>query len=397
MAVLKGHRDTADYLKAKGALPYSDLNNVPKSDTNTKQDLNGEALKKDKENVKSEKGSPKKQSQDGKKSPQEKGQDEPDNKAKDEAEKVALLAAAKKGTDKETGKKEAKTKEGQRKSPDHKVDKKEVAVGVDKANVGIVTDTTKEQETNKTAAGNKKALTKKQNSSGSLGKGNGTRQSPTSLKSEKSQKTQTVPIHVRNKGTDMGTTVAKGKVVETSTGGNENKRPEVQSPDNKGRGKKHATFDKDKLTDNEDSGNETDPGRSRRKKRGKYVPSNSSLAEEVQESVRRYQNKRNQSREMQQLKRAQIHTGPMHDIVMFSKMMDNYRKGHEGHGGEEEELDVRQYASWDGYLQGTVKLVLNRHSQKEHKLAFKTNYRLMQVKSIAECSKGSILLYFGPS
>ena len=30
-------------------------------------------------------------------------------------------------------------------------------------------------------------------------------------------------------------------------------------------------------------------------------------------------------------------------------------------------------------------------------LVFKTNYRLMQVKSIAECSKGSILQYFLPS
>ena len=38
----------------------------------------------------------------------------------------------------------------------------------------------------------------------------------------------------------------------------------------------------------------------------------------------------------------------------------------------------------------TVKPVC-RHSKK------KTNYRLMQVKSIAECSKGSILQYFRPS
>ena len=30
-------------------------------------------------------------------------------------------------------------------------------------------------------------------------------------------------------------------------------------------------------------------------------------------------------------------------------------------------------------------------------LVFKTNYRSMQVKSIAECSKGSILQYFRPS
>ena len=39
----------------------------------------------------------------------------------------------------------------------------------------------------------------------------------------------------------------------------------------------------------------------------------------------------------------------------------------------------------------------NSHSQKDRKLVFKTNYRFMQVKSIAECSKGehsAILLTF---
>ena len=30
--------------------------------------------------------------------------------------------------------------------------------------------------------------------------------------------------------------------------------------------------------------------------------------------------------------------------------------------------------------------MINGHSQKDHTLVFKTNYRLMQVKSIAECS-----------
>ena len=45
----------------------------------------------------------------------------------------------------------------------------------------------------------------------------------------------------------------------------------------------------------------------------------------------------------------------------------------------------------------TVKPVLSSHSQKDRKLVFKTDYRLMQVKSIAECSKGSIRQYFRPS
>ena len=35
----------------------------------------------------------------------------------------------------------------------------------------------------------------------------------------------------------------------------------------------------------------------------------------------------------------------------------------------------------------TVKPVLKSHSKRRPKLVFKTNYHLMQVKSIAECSK----------
>ena len=42
----------------------------------------------------------------------------------------------------------------------------------------------------------------------------------------------------------------------------------------------------------------------------------------------------------------------------------------------------------------TVKPVLNDQSQKFQNLVFKTNYCLMQVNCIAECSKGSILQYF---
>ena len=45
----------------------------------------------------------------------------------------------------------------------------------------------------------------------------------------------------------------------------------------------------------------------------------------------------------------------------------------------------------------TVKPVLSGHSKRRPKLFFKTDYCLMQVKSIAECSKWSILQYFRPS
>ena len=53
--------------------------------------------------------------------------------------------------------------------------------------------------------------------------------------------------------------------------------------------------------------------------------------------------------------------------------------------------------SCNGTAHNTVKRVLNNHSQKDQKLVFKTNYLLMQVKSIAECSKWSILQFFLPS
>ena len=45
----------------------------------------------------------------------------------------------------------------------------------------------------------------------------------------------------------------------------------------------------------------------------------------------------------------------------------------------------------------TVNPVLSGHSKRTEKMVFNTNHRLMQVKSIAECSKGSILQYFRPS
>ena len=42
----------------------------------------------------------------------------------------------------------------------------------------------------------------------------------------------------------------------------------------------------------------------------------------------------------------------------------------------------------------TVKPVLSGHSKRIPSLILKTEYRLMQIKSIAECSKGSIMQYF---
>ena len=43
------------------------------------------------------------------------------------------------------------------------------------------------------------------------------------------------------------------------------------------------------------------------------------------------------------------------------------------------------------------KTCLKRHLKRNTKLVFNTDYRLMQVESIAECSKEGILQYFRPS
>ena len=48
-------------------------------------------------------------------------------------------------------------------------------------------------------------------------------------------------------------------------------------------------------------------------------------------------------------------------------------------------------------LQVYSKTNIKQPLSKRQKLFFKTNYSLMQVKSITECSKGSILQYFWPS
>ena len=40
----------------------------------------------------------------------------------------------------------------------------------------------------------------------------------------------------------------------------------------------------------------------------------------------------------------------------------------------------------------TVKTVLSGHSKRRPKFVFKTDYRLMQVKSIAECREHSAIL-----
>ena len=59
-----------------------------------------------------------------------------------------------------------------------------------------------------------------------------------------------------------------------------------------------------------------------------------------------------------------------------------------------EPYETIAFKVWDSF---TVKAVLSGHSKRTQQLVFNTHYRLMQVKSIGECSKGSILQYFRPS
>ena len=58
---------------------------------------------------------------------------------------------------------------------------------------------------------------------------------------------------------------------------------------------------------------------------------------------------------------------------------------------------LRYWCKWKLKTKYTVKPVLSGHPKRTPKLDFNSDYRLMQVKSIAECSKGSILQYFWPS
>ena len=50
-----------------------------------------------------------------------------------------------------------------------------------------------------------------------------------------------------------------------------------------------------------------------------------------------------------------------------------------------------------GKLTDTVKPVLSGHSKRTPTIGFNADYCLMQVKSVAQCSNGSILQYFRPS
>ncbi|XP_021361278.1 trichohyalin-like isoform X4 [Mizuhopecten yessoensis] len=85
----------------------------------------------------------------------------------------------------------------------------------------------------------------------------------------------------------------------------------------------------------------------------------------IQESVRRYQSERRMVRQLHQLKRAQIYTGPMHDVVLFSKLMDVYRNNapHDG----DSTLDSQVLEDWEGYLR-------DNFEDKEDQLQFVSHF-----------------------
>ena len=68
------------------------------------------------------------------------------------------------------------------------------------------------------------------------------------------------------------------------------------------------------------------------------------------------------------------------------KTVRNCLNSQEGSGGVSLHLsDILEI--WLKFYICTEKPVLRGHSKRRPKLVFKTEYRLMQVKSIAECSK----------
>lgn len=383
LAVIKGYKEAAEYLKQKGALPNADVTNIKKSDskekketpssndTNKKQtkDKEQKVPKKQEKNVK--KPSPKPES--GKTSPKTPDKEvvESDKaQTKDEEEKDS------KDTDTAVTSKSKSVSPEATESPKPQSDEKEVEKNTDspkpvktvtvKPPVGVNIDADKLQ----------KKLSKKPSADSVLEKEDGIRTSTVSLRSD-SPSRNTSNYKKGNKvvngatspsslmGQSQGKKKDTGKYVSLEkTQTQVSEEPRKTSAEDKQRARRASKRQKGQnadYVDDEDSGTETDRDSHSRAKHAFKVTSKPYL-DQVQESVWRYQTRRNRSRRINQMKRAQIHTGPMHDIVMFSKMMDNYRKGIVG---EEEETTIRNYANWDGYLNGKLTFLRFSNSQME--------------------------------
>ena len=381
LAVIKGYSETADYLKSKGVLPRGDVTKAGKTEE--------ESIEKTKE------------SQEIKKTAS--------TKATSATKKAAVVKANTKGKKEKDINKDKKDKnkdpDEQNKFPTKTEDAKpgviengtlstvvttqaDKSVGIEKdsksvdpAQTTATKETLEKGQTVQVSNAYESAADKSQtvdvsnaskeepNKSQSV---NGPKVDPikssrTSLQRVKSPKTkdavtQDNKVTELDRGTSpMGQTNTKKKpehgnvlTIENNEETIEGNKPGSESKKPGKRGK--VGFDNTAVSDNEDSGNETDQSRYRYKKihtnRKLHSSNKKAYVDNVKNSVQTFQRKRNTSRSLQQLRRAQIHTGPMHDIVMFSKMMDHYRQGL---GPEETEVDLRQYANWDGYLNGECK------------------------------------------
>lgn len=336
-------------------MPFKDLSKEQKekSKPSPAPKANGSVVKEEADKTQK---SPTKEKSSPKKEKVEKRPKSPQKTAETKAVAVAASKPDNKEKTKET-KKDSKEKESElkgKKEPEPKSDKKEEKVEEKKEDVkevsAAVTKVESSPSKKKTETKEKKAETPVKKAE----KDKVSEQQKSEDLSEKSNNDKTAKPEVKAETTaEMGSSASKPKQQDVKKltaldkeEENKDKNDQKQDKSDVGGGAPSSTVDFDKHNHIE-SGYESDRGRS--KSRQTTKSGKKPYLDSVKKSVHAYQTTRNTSRSLQQLKRAQIHTGPMHDIVMFSKMMDNYRRGLMG---DEEEMDLRNYANWDGYLNG---------------------------------------------
>ncbi|KAL4238675.1 Ankyrin repeat [Mactra antiquata] len=367
LAIIKGYKEAAEYLKQKGALPHADVSNIENGENKEKKESPKENNQKKVDNKDSDKQKPKAK----KEKTKTKEKETPKSPKKEQEIPVVIAGDNQKNKEKEkesekVDEPEKDTVENKDKSKSPTEEKKE-----DKKQQSPQTTPVKSPNEGKTDAEKlQKKLNKKFSADSVLEKEDGIRTSAVSLRSDSSvryvgKKGSKLANGTLSPTSSMGQSQGKkkdaGKYVtlekiqpqvppeDGRTSADEEKQAGRKASKRPQKGQRGVDFD----NDNDDSGTETDREYHSRPKHAFKVTSKPYL-DQVHESVWRYQTRRNKSRRINQMKRAQIHTGPMHDIVMFSKMMDNYRKGIVG---EEEETAIRNYANWDGYLNDQLRFV----------------------------------------
>ena len=76
-----------------------------------------------------------------------------------------------------------------------------------------------------------------------------------------------------------------------------------------------------------------------------------------QESVKRYERERQSIRQLHQIRRAQIYSGPTWDVALFRKIVDQYGKqvGQGGQGdGTPHSTSTTNALTWEEYLKGKI-------------------------------------------